>query len=102
MDEKVKPYDLADAIDMAINEKLWDGASTKTKPFKDEFSCIAIYRALRFNVTAKHKASAFIQKLGCTPGGLNEFKEIDVGEKRQYARALWLTWASMIAREEGL
>ena len=93
---------LSDIIDIAINEFLWDGSSTRTKPFKDDHSCTAISRAFRFNVTATHKASAFIRTLGCSPGGLNEFEEIDVGEKRQYARALWLTFAAMIAREEGL
>lgn len=41
-------------------------------------------------------------KLGCNFDGDNEFNEIKFGEKRQYARALWLTWAAMIAREEGL
>lgn len=93
---------LADAIDRAINEHLWDGSGTWTKPVKDEFSCTAISGALRFNVTATHKASAFIRTLGCSPGGLNAFEGIDVGEKRQYARALWMTWAAMIAREDGL
>lgn len=90
---------LAHAIDTAINEHLWDG-SNKDNGEKYEYSCPAISRACFYKESKVYKARALILSLGCTPNGRHLFDEFTFGEKRQYARALWLTWAAVIAREE--
>ena len=89
---------LADVIDKAINEFLWDGGDRG----QEIFSCQTVVMALPCNdYKNRVRAISFLELLGCDcNSGL--FYEFQSGPKRQYARALWLTWAAMIAREEGL
>ena len=90
---------MADVIDLAINEYLWDGYSYFVeRPYK-MYSCYAI------KVADKSRAADimnFLQSMGIDTIGALEFSSVPYGQKRQFARALWLTWAAMIAREEGL
>ena len=90
---------MADVIDLAINEHLWDGGSQNRE---NNYSCIAVYEACRADNFPKIKIDCFMEQLGCPTLCGIQFFEFEEGPKRQRARALWLTWASMIAREEGL
>ena len=116
MDEQMKL--MADVIDLAINKYLWDGRINTAGGYDDEFSCTAILAATieannrsKFPVNEKIVLSQcesaareimdFLQPMGVYPPSKTEFYTIPFGQKRQYARALWLTWAAMIAREEG-
>ena len=93
---------MADIIDLAINKYLWDGFSCNAiNSAQACSSCDAISKAANHDYpynTIRH----FLEPMGHPlPGySTNYFSEIEWGEKRQYARALWLTWAAMIAREE--
>lgn len=109
MDEKMNT--IADVIDLAINKYLWDGSrllldgsSVGTYPIKSEYSCAAVRKSRNYADSIKEiydlKEFNFLRSLGCNTSSSQQFEEIDFGEKRQYARALWLTWAAMIAREE--
>ena len=90
---------IADTIDLAINKYLWDGGSDFLKP---DFSCGAIVQSCDYTHSIRTHALEFICSLGCDRDSRCLFSEFPSGPKRQYARALWLTWAAMIAREEGL
>ena len=96
MSKKMKQ--MAAIIDLAINKYLWDGRSENVRRLTEIFSCAAVDAADR-SVTTEIKS--FLQSMAVNPIGLREFSAIPSGPKRQYARALWLTWAAMIAREEG-
>lgn len=94
---------IADIIDTAINRNLWQGDEDYWKMRKFEYSCEALCRACKYNVRDRTKIEAFFVPMGIECHGIAEqFKGIRHGKKRQYARALWLTWAAMIAREERL
>ena len=93
---------LADVIDIAINEHLWEGIAPLGVSCKQRFSCNAIHVATKCEMTATYRAWNFIRELGVVTDSTLEFSKFPHGEKRQYARAMWLTWAAMIAREEGL
>ena len=86
---------MADVIDLAVNKYLWDGESDSAY---ERYSCCAIDMSDRSLTT---EIKNFLQSMGMRPFGIREFTSIPCGPKRQYARALWLTWAAMIAREEG-
>ena len=88
---------MADVIDLAINKYLWDGKSENVRRITEIYSCPAVDAADRFVTT---QIKNFLQSMGMNPIGRYEFSSIPYGPKRQYARALWLTWAAMIAREE--
>lgn len=97
---------IADAIDVAINEHLWDGTQPfrLSEPYLSIVSWGAVLEACSVHGYDLMTASIFLESLGCNLG-LNSCTELDEfkhGRKRQQARALWLTWAAMIAREEGL
>ena len=96
--ETHNPRHLADVIDIAINKYLWDGLGDRPKKPAESYSCPAVDRADR---SATTEIKNFLQSMGMNPIGLREFNAVPYGPKRQYARALWLTWAAMIAREEG-
>ena len=89
---------MADVIDLAINQYLWDGQSDKIIKRAQIYSCAAIDAA---NKSESTKIMDFLESMHMNPNGVREFRSIPFGPKRQYARALWLTWAAMIAREEG-
>lgn len=96
---------IADIIDLAINRHLLEGDTD----YRDhdrmhyEYSCSALETACKYSYHDRKKTAAFLTPMGVEcPGITDQFKGIPVGRKRQYARALWLTWAAMIAREEGI
>lgn len=87
---------LADVIDIAINELLWNGKNRGD----EDFSCDAVMKACPWEKGYDTMAARFLESLGCNRYKSSLFDEFPMGPKRQYARALWLTWAAMIAREE--
>ena len=89
---------MADVINRAINEHLSDGAPENSGQII--FSCNAIYYSI--NYFDGLPVLSFLESLGVAINSPDEFNDIPFGEKRQFARALWLTWAAMIAREEGI
>ena len=114
---------MADVIDLAINNHLWDGRNNYFVSYNDEFSCPAILAAnFMANIEANNRSKSpakekivfarcessaneimdFLRSMGVYTTSKTEFHTILCGPKRQYARALWLTWAAMIAREEGI
>ena len=94
---------IADIIDLAINRHLWDGDDDKWVPGEYEFTCSALGIACKYDGYDRAKLEKFLLPMGIVFHGLAEqFKGIPAGPKRQYARALWLTWSAMIAREEGV
>ena len=88
---------VADIIDLAINKYLWDGQSDIVKKPAQGFSCNAINVADESETT---EIMDFLWSMGLDPRSTQEFHFAPSGLKRQYARAFWLTWAAMIAREE--
>lgn len=94
---------IADIIDLAINRHLWQGDEDYRLMREYEYSCEALCRVCQKKVNDRIKFEAFLTPMGVQCRGISEqFKGIPAGPKRQYARALWLTWAAMIAREEGV
>jgi hypothetical protein len=77
------------------------------------WTCEAIFRVLETHYKspmalwdAFDKAKAYLKGFGLDPNSANCFVEFETPHhpyltpKSQQARALWLTWAAMIAREE--
>ena len=103
---------MADVIDHTIDHNLWDGQShiiyfmdghsDALLQTKYDYSCYAINMACRHNKLAAGKIMDFLQSMGADPVNQRQFDFAPSGPERQYARAFWLTWAAMIAREEGL
>ena len=89
---------MADVIDLAINQYLWDGRHDVFRGNKEIASCWAIDAADKSGTT---QIKNFLQSMDIDPKSTKAFSSVPYGPKRQYARALWLTWAAMIAREEG-
>jgi hypothetical protein len=97
---------IADVIHLAIERYLWDG-----EVFDEDktHSCDAVYYALLDLVQNRdefpfhrNKSMDFIRSLGWRTNVYDSFNEFETDPKRQYARALALTFAEMIAREEGI
>jgi hypothetical protein len=88
---------IANIIHNAIEIYLWDGFYPKSFAKKD-FSCCAVYRAAKNG--RSDAALEFLHELGWD-AGYTAFLEFPIGVQRQYARALALTFAELIAREEG-
>ena len=91
---------MADVIDLAINEYLWAGQANIIDTSVQSFSCNAILAATKCDESATEGILNFLCSMGMYPSATQELDSIPSGTKRQYARALWLTWAAMIAREE--
>ena len=89
---------MADVIDRAIDKYLWDGQGDFCEGDKEIASCWAIDAADKSGATQIKK---FLRSMDSDPKSTKAFSSFPYGPKRQYARALWLTWAAMIAREEG-
>lgn len=85
---------ISEAINKAIETRL-----SKTDPFG--WSCLAVEDACD-NVYVAACCMSFLRRLGLNTNSENAFDEFPAGPKRQMARAIWLTWAAMIAEEEGL
>ena len=92
---------IADIINLAINEYLWQGEDWETGKY--EFTCSALGMACKCNARNRRKVEDFLALMGIVFHGIGEqFSGIPRGPERQYARALWLTWSEMIAMEEKL
>ena len=105
---------MVDIIELAIDEYLWDGESNIiTKPAPEGFCSdinvprtysvsFAIRKAVNRDIHARRKVQCFLETMGQPLAGysMNHYSGIAWGKKRQYARAFWLTWAAMIAKEE--
>lgn len=91
---------IADIIDTAIHKHLWDGAADNVGEDIQEYSCLAVAVICRFDHDLRVDACNFLVSLGCNSSERNAFTGFPAGPERQYARAFWLTWAAMIAREE--
>lgn len=90
---------ISQTIDRAINNHLWGGLELKA-PDTFKMSCLAIDGACNYKSRPYNEVLCFLRSLGLSTSSRKEFSEFKQPEKKQYARALWLTWASMIAREE--
>ena len=93
---------LSELFERAINEKL---ARDEHDIRRQEFSCNAVSDVCGPDEESD-KAMDFLEELGVDPDSGNEFNEFIGGfdifnKESQQARALWLTWAAMIAKEEG-
>jgi hypothetical protein len=101
---------LADIIHDAIEHHLWDGEESLFLQFKRrEHSCNAIRMFLGNELLSDHewtssirKIESILRKYGCITSSLSMFSDIPYGHKRQYARALWLTFVELWAREEDI
>ena len=92
---------MADVIDLAINKCLWDGRNNRIEKPTLVCSCAAIYLADNYE-SEPNEIIDFLESMGIDSFSTQEFYFAPSGPKRQYARALWLTWAAIIAREEGI
>ena len=90
---------LADVIERSINEHLCGGRLPDRRYI---YSCSAVVMVCAMDDFSINRADFFLESLGCDAHNGALFEEFDDGPQRQYARALWLTWAAMIAREEGI
>lgn len=62
-----------------------------------EYSCDAAIDGLSFQTG--EETLDFLHSLGARTDSINLFNDIPRGPQRQYARALWLTWAALMAKE---
>lgn len=101
---------LSELFERAINESLWDGVGPE-HPYLSQYSCCAVEIAVtKHTKTAEEehqlwkKAIHFLREMGVNTDSTSQYfyPYYESAQERQQARALWLTWAAMIAREEGL
>ena len=90
---------IAETLNDSIEHHLWCG-KRNSQTNRESHTCLAVYLAA--NPYAIAKSYRFIRELGWPMLSADAFDEFEHGPKRQYARALALTFAEMIAREEGL
>jgi hypothetical protein len=93
---------IADVIHLAIEEYLREGNEPKRYGTGCFFSCDALRTSCYVLGVDFYNVKAFLESLGCNMRSALEFDEFQQGHQRQYARALSLTFAEMIAREEGV
>ena len=97
----------------AINWLAVDAEDNRSETGRRRFSCDAVHSAYRtgHSIDAYVHARALLKELGCDLTGADCYKEFEtpgcfwarsVTPESQQARALWLTWAAMIAEEEGI
>lgn len=65
-----------------------------------EYSCDAVCYDLSFEKA--EETLDFLHSLGMRTDSIRQFEDIPRGPQRQYARALWLTWAALMAKEWGI
>lgn len=89
-------------IERAINTALWDGKKPlySYPEYKVEFSYIAV--CLAMDGGCYGPIDIGLSNMGVKTGSITQFRDISIGPKHQYARALWLTWAALMAKEQGL
>jgi hypothetical protein len=73
-----------------------DGAISRLET--REYSCGAVYGQKTYSRALRGEALEFLESLGCPMHSRQAFNDIPV-RRRRYARALWLTWAAMIAKD---
>ena len=88
---------IADTIHDAIEHHLWDGTETHAG---EQYSCWALARAEHVAHYLDSEAVCFLRELGWPEAVF--FGGFRTPAECQYARALALTFAEMIAMEEGL
>ena len=85
-------------------EHLWDG--TEIRAGGSYYSCHAIERADVFAEGIDNKLWLQIMEglraMGLNPDSAGEFDDVKGVRKRQHARAMWLTWAALMAKEQGV
>ena len=91
-------------IDHALENHLWKGEIPYPFNGKVRWSCWAVRNAL--GLTEKQfdasKEVRYLESFGVRSHSPFEFSEFEDIKDAQQARALWLTWVSMIAKEEGI
>lgn len=96
---------ISDVIEKAINVHLWDGRLDDywDRTSSDTYSCPAVGLAYKnkYGLLPNNIREGF-EEMGLATDSSSQFREFERLEERQYARALWLTWAAMMAREQGL
>lgn len=65
-----------------------------------EYSCDAAIDGL--SSQKEEETLNFLASMGVIADSCEQFKDIPRGPQRQYARALWLTWAALMAKEWGI
>lgn len=95
---------ISNAFNKAINEHLWDGVGDYERSAlrKQQFSCLALERPFGVQWDLPRNILDGLINMGLEPSSTEAFHDIEPGTKRQYARALWLTWAALMAKEQGL
>lgn len=84
---------VSEALDAAVAH-LWNGRNLKQINVTP-YSCNAVKMASFGSV----RTVGFMESLGVNPMSGSEFSDFRNSEERQYARALWLTFAAHYARE---
>lgn len=100
---------ISDILWRAANEHLWDGSSIQ-EIGQWAFSCDAAFEAASINPTTlkdmySYRESAvgeFLEELGCPVTTAISFFDFPEGPQRQGARYLWLMFAYLVAKDEGL
>lgn len=97
---------ISTAIERAINTELWNGKKTSDLYFsldaKTEYSCCAISFVIGVTTAQFNRIDEGLIQMGLNTSSCFQFHDIHGSEQRQYARALWLTWAALMAKEQGL
>jgi hypothetical protein len=84
----------ADEYLMCERNNYWD--------WKNPYSCVAVCHAQGKPYSTHNKVVKFMKSLGCDVTGEYAFEEFITFEKMQGARYLWLIFASLVAKNEGL
>ena len=84
-------------------ERLSDGIASAGGSY---YSCHAIEYADvelgRENNTLYLQIMEGLRAMGLNPDSASAFDDVKYGAERQRARALWLTWAALMAKEQGV
>lgn len=87
---------IASYIEQCINTRL---RINKTCVGKCTYSCDALLSwGSCFTDNTRVRIVSALRDLGLDPEGLNEFDKVPE-KRRQYARALWLTWVALMFEE---
>ena len=94
---------ISKTINRAIDKHLSETASAEDRRVdgRYRYSCDAIWHASHCGFEDE-QIGKFLREMGCRTTSATQFDSFPEGECRQMARAIWLTWAAMIAEEEGL
>lgn len=90
---------MPERLERAINRNLSKDV-TRWNQAICEYSCDAAIDGLSFQ--KEEETLDFLASMGVNTDSCGQFKDIPRGPQRQYARALWLTWAALMAKEWGI